>query len=323
MTGGIPARQRRGRSRWEHDDIPDLTGRTAAITGSNSGIGLETARILAARGARVLLACRSEVRARAAVRDIRTRSPQAQVDYVHVDTSDVVSVRVAAAEIAERTDRLDLLINNAGVAWPPYEVSPQGVELQFATNFLGHFALTGLLLDRLLAAPAARVVSLTSLAHYAGKLRLDDLADNAGYRPFAAYARSKLAVLLFTAELQRRFEGAGVAALAVAAHPGGARTELIRHEIGPGRALLSPNLVRRLFQFQSAAMGALPILRAALDPAAHGGECFAPGGMFELKGHPDVGRTSRKARAADDAISLWHTAERITGVHYRFEAPHV
>jgi NAD(P)-dependent dehydrogenase (short-subunit alcohol dehydrogenase family) len=184
--------------------------------------------------------------------------------------------------------------------------------MQLATNFLGHFALTGLLLDRLQAAPAARVVSLTSLAHHVGRLHLDDLALARRYRPFAAYAQSKLAVVSFTVELQRRLDKASSPMRALTAHPGGSRTELLRNDLRGARQAM----MRKVGQFQSAAMGALPTLRAATDPDAPGGVCFAPSGWLELKGHPDVGRTSRHSRDRTLAARLWVTAEVATGVRF-------
>jgi NAD(P)-dependent dehydrogenase (short-subunit alcohol dehydrogenase family) len=309
---GIPSPPLRRGTRWSEADIPDLTGTTAVVTGANSGIGLETAAALAAAGARVILACRNDTKGEAAAEVIRERHSAAELDIVRIDTADLDSVRTAATDILDRTNRLDLLVNNAGVAWPPYALTPQGLEMQLATNFLGHFALTGLLLDRLQAAPAARVVSLTSLAHHLGRLRLDDLALARRYQPFAAYAQSKLAVVSFTIELQRRLDKARSPMRALTAHPGGSRTELLRNELAGAR----PGMMRRVLQFQSAAMGALPTLRAATDPDAPGGTCFAPGGWMELKGHPDVGRTSRRSRDPALAARLWLTSEMATGVRF-------
>lgn len=300
---------------WSGADIPDLTGRTAVITGANTGIGFETAAVLAAHGARVILACRNEARGLAALESIRARTPGAVLDLEVVDVADLDSVRAAAKAIAERVDQLDLLINNAGVAFPPAGRSPQGVELQLATNFLGHFALTGLLLDRLLAAPAARVVGLTSLAHHGGRLRPSALASPRQPGPIRAYARSKLAVLVFGVELNRRFAQAQLPARALSAHPGGAKTELLRHGVGP-RSALGPAAAKRLLQFQSAEMGALPALRAALDPSIPGGVCVAPGGLLELRGQPGIGRTGRRPRDPALGRELWAAAERLTDVYY-------
>ncbi len=259
-----------------------------------------------------MLACRNDTKAAAAIEGIRERHGAARLDLVRIDTSDVDSVRAAAADILDRTDRLDLLVNNAGVAWPPYALSPQGVEMQLATNFLGHFALTGLLLDRMQAAPAARVVSLTSLAHHVGRLRLDDLALARRYRPFAAYAQSKLAMVAFTIELQRRLDKAHSPMRALTAHPGGSRTELLRNDLPGARQAI----MRKVGQIQSATMGALPTLRAATDAEAPGGGCIAPGGWLELSGYPEVGRTSRRSQDRTLAARLWLTAETATGVRF-------
>lgn len=259
-----------------------------------------------------MLACRNDTKAETAAEVIRERHGAAELDLVRIDTSDLDSVRTAAADILDRTDRLDLLVNNAGVAWPPYALSPQGVEMQLATNYLGHFALTGLLIDRLLAAPAARVVSLTSLAYHVGRLHLDDLALARRYQPLAAYAQSKLAVVSFTVEFQRRLDKARSPMRALTAHPGGSRTELLRNELAGAR----PGMLRRILQFQSAAMGALPTLRAATDPDAPGGACFAPGGWMELKGYPDIGRASRRSQDQGLAARLWLTSEAATGVRF-------
>jgi NAD(P)-dependent dehydrogenase (short-subunit alcohol dehydrogenase family) len=302
-------------ARWDVADIGSLAGRTAVITGANTGIGFETATVLAAAGARVILACRNESRGLAALESIRARTPGALLDLEMVDIADLDSVRAAAKAIAERVDQIDLLINNAGVAFPPPGRSPQGVELQLATNFLGHFALTGLLLDRLLAAPAARVVGLTSLAHHGGRLRPAALDGPRQPGPLRAYGRSKLAVLVFGVELNRRFVVAQLPARALTAHPGGAKTELLRHGVGP-RAALSPSAAKRLLQFQSAEMGALPTLRAALDPSIPGGVCVAPGGLLELRGHPRVGRTGRRPRNPAVGRELWAAAEKLTDVRY-------
>ncbi len=301
---------------WTIADIPPLTGRTAVVTGANTGIGYETGRILAERGATVIMACRNMDKGKQAQAKIATAAPDARIELIHIDTSDVASVRTAAAEIAGLTGQLDLLINNAGTAWPPYSVTAEGVELQFATSYLGHFALTGLLLDKLAAAPAARVIALSSHAHRGGRIRFDDLAFARGYQPLRAYAQSKLAVLMFTYELQRRLEEAGSPIQSLAAHPGGSRTELLRNPVGPVPRLATPAVMRRLGQFQSAEMGALCTLRAAVDPAARGGEYYGPGGLLEVRGYPVVVKSSKRSHDAGTQRRLWDTAERLSGVHY-------
>jgi NAD(P)-dependent dehydrogenase (short-subunit alcohol dehydrogenase family) len=195
-------------------------------------------------------------------------------------------------------------------------VTAEGVELQFATNYLGHFALTGLLLDKLAAAPAARVIALSSHAHRGGRIRFDDLAFARGYQPLRAYAQSKLAVLMFTYEFQRRLETARSPISALAAHPGGSRTELLRNPVGPIPRLSTPAVMRRLGQFQSAEMGALCTLRAAVDPAARGGEYYGPGGLLEVRGHPVVVKSSKRSHDRQAQQRLWQAAEQLSGVTY-------
>lgn len=304
------------RPRWTVADVPDQTGRTAVVTGANSGIGFETARVLADRGAKVILACRNLEKAEAAAARIRVDSGSHLVEVVELDLSDLASVRSAADEIGRRCTAIDLLINNAGVLWPPFTLTDQKIELQFATNHLGHFALTGLLLDRIVRTPGARVVNLASLGHWlVREFDLTDLSFRRGYRPFEAYGQSKLAILLFTRELHRRLAHAGSPAVAVAAHPGGSKTELIRHEPLKITKLFGVEGLRRTTQFQSALMGALCPLRAATDPGVRGGEYFGPG-LLELVGHPKPARSSRRSRDPELARSVWSRSEELTGVHY-------
>jgi NAD(P)-dependent dehydrogenase (short-subunit alcohol dehydrogenase family) len=302
--------------KWTIADIPSQVGKTAVVTGANTGIGYETARLLAERGAAVIMACRNLDKGKQAQSRLATAAPDARIELVHIDTSDLGSVRSAGAEIAHLADRLDLLVNNAGTAWPPYSVTAEGVELQFAANYLGHFALTGLLLDNLAAAPAARVISLSSHAHRAGRIRFDDLAFAGGYQPLRAYAQSKLAVLMFTYELQRRLEAAHSSISALAAHPGGSRTELLRNPIGPAPKLTTPAVMRRLGQFQSAEMGALCTLRAAVDPRARGGQYYGPDGLFEVCGHPAVVKSSKRSHDKNLQRRLWYAAEHLSAVTY-------
>jgi NAD(P)-dependent dehydrogenase (short-subunit alcohol dehydrogenase family) len=305
------------RPRWTAADILDQSGRTAVVTGANSGIGFEIARALAGRGARVLLACRNDDKAEAAAQRIRADNGSALVELVQLDLSDLASVRDAAKEIGRRCVTVDLLVNNAGVLWPPFTLTDQKIELQFATNHLGHFALTGLLLDRIIHSPGARVVNLASLGHWLVRdFDLTDLSFSRGYRPFEDYGQSKLAILLFTRELQRRLAHAGAPAIAVAAHPGGAKTELIRHEPLKITKMFGVEGLRRMTQFQSALSGALSPLRAATDPSVRGGEYYGPGGPLELVGAPKPARSSRRSRDPQLAREVWTVSEELTGVHY-------
>jgi NAD(P)-dependent dehydrogenase (short-subunit alcohol dehydrogenase family) len=301
------------RERWTAADVPDQAGRTAVITGANAGIGFETARVLAEHGAAIVLACRDAGKARDAAARISAAAPQAATTVVRLDLASLASVREASEEIRAGHDHLDLLINNAGLMIPPRGVTADGFELQIGTNHLGHFALTGLLLDRLLVQPGSRVVTVSSNGHRAGRINFDDLHAKRRYRRWTAYAQSKLANLMFTYELQRRLTAAGAPTAALAAHPGTAFTELTRHLPGP---------VQFLYQrsggafTQSAAMGALPTLRAATDPAARGGEYYGPDGLFESKGYPHAVTSTARSHDEQAQRRLWQESERLTGVTY-------
>jgi NAD(P)-dependent dehydrogenase (short-subunit alcohol dehydrogenase family) len=218
--------------RWTEADVPQQRGRTAVITGANSGIGFEAARVLAQRGARVVLACRDLVRGDAAAARVREAAPDATVDVVRLDLASLASVREAARRLGDEYPRIDLLINNAGLMIPPYGRTEDGFESQIGTNHLGHFALTGLLLDRIRDVPGSRVVTVSSNGHRMGRIDFEDLQSERRYRAMAAYAQSKLANLLFTYELQRRLARSGAETVAVAAHPGTASTDLTRHSPG-------------------------------------------------------------------------------------------
>jgi NAD(P)-dependent dehydrogenase (short-subunit alcohol dehydrogenase family) len=296
---------------WNQSDIPDQGGRVAIVTGANSGIGLETARELARNGARVVLACRSEARANEALADIRTELPDAQIDFLALDLSDLDQVRVFAASVHERFDRLDLLINNAGVMIPPESQTKQGYELQFGVNHIGHFALTGLLLDLLLATDGARVVNVSSTAHRMGRVNFDDLDFAArGYKASAAYGQSKLANLLFSSELARKLEAAGSDVLVASAHPGWTQTNLQQHS----------TLFQRLNPFfgMQPIGGALPTLRAATDAGVEAGDYYGPSRFFEMWGAPKkVGRT-KAAQSLADAERLWGISEQRSGVKFEF-----
>jgi NAD(P)-dependent dehydrogenase (short-subunit alcohol dehydrogenase family) len=299
---------------WTFHDLPDQSGRTAIVTGANTGIGLETARMLALRGADVVLACRSPARGQAALARIQAEAPAARVSLAALDLSDLESVAAFAADFTASHDRLDLLINNAGVMVPPLSRTAQGFELQFGTNHLGHFALTGRLLPLVLRTPGARVVTVSSGAHHGGRIDFDDLQwDRRRYSPWRAYCQSKLANLLFAQELQRRLAAAGSGVLSTAAHPGWTATDLQR-TAGVVR-LLNP-----LFAMKPEG-GALPTLRAATDPAAPGGSYWGPSRFFEMNGPPKPARINARARDAAVAARLWDTSEALTGVVFPLAAP--
>jgi NAD(P)-dependent dehydrogenase (short-subunit alcohol dehydrogenase family) len=307
---------------WTEASVGDQSGRTALVTGGNSGIGWETVRVLAGHGARVWLGCRSLERGREAIEGIGKIHEQAEVHLLQMDLADLDSVRAAAARVQREHDTLDLLINNAGVMATPAQRTAQGFELQFGVNHLGHFALTGLLLPTLLRTRGSRVVTVSSNGHRPGRIPFDDLQRHRHYNPWAAYFQSKLANLLFTYELQRRLEAAGASTAALAAHPGGSRSNL-GHE-NPGGLLNtllynSRPLIQR-FLLQSSAMGALPTLRAAVDPDARGGEYYGPRGFAEQTGYPVRVTSSQRSQDADVARRLWQVSEQLTGVHYDFTA---
>ena len=295
------------RPAWTLADIPDQTGRTAVITGANTGLGYETARALVAKGARVVLAIRNLDKGKAAADLIGRRYPGADVTVQELDLTSLESVRAAADQLRAGHDRIDLLVNNAGVMMTPRETTKDGFELQFGTNHLGHFALTGLLLDRLLATPGSRIVTVSSVGHRGGWIRFDDLQSERRYNRGLAYGQSKLANLLFTYELQRRLAGTGT--IATAAHPGGSSSELGRYLPGPARAAFA------LLE-QSTEMGALPQLRAATDPSARGGQYYGPGGFLQMQGHPKLVSSNRRSHDLAAQKRLWAVSEALTGVVY-------
>ena len=295
-------------SGWSAADIPDLTGKTAIVTGANSGIGLETARELARKGAQVVLGCRNEQKGGVAVDDIRKNDAGARVELLPLDLADLGSVEGFAADFGERHERLDLLCKNGGVMVPPLGWTKNGLETQFGTNHLGHFALTSRLLPKLLAAPEARVVSVSSTAHRAGRIDFDNLDGKKRYSAVAFYGQSKLANLLFTRELQRRFEAAGVNAMALAAHPGWTATNLQAN--APFVRFLNPLLS------QAPPDGALPTLFAATAQGVAGGEYYGPSRMFEMWGAPKLAGKSGRARDDEVAGRLWAVSEELTGVRF-------
>jgi len=303
---------------WTEADVPAQRGRTVVITGANTGLGFETARVLAERGARLVLACRDLGRAKEAAARIVGGSSQAaatppDVQAVRLDLASLASVREAADEIGSAVGPVDLLINNAGVMMTPRGRTADGFELQFGINHLGHFALTGLLLAPMLGREGSRVVTVSSNGHKSGRINFDDLHSQRRYRRMAAYYQSKLANLMFAYELQRRLAAARVRTQALAAHPGKARTELTRYL--PGWARFEDMVVEQPLG-QSAAMGALATLRAATDPAAQGGEYYGPGRRGELRGYPRLVDPSERARDVDAQERLWRESERLTGVSY-------
>jgi NAD(P)-dependent dehydrogenase (short-subunit alcohol dehydrogenase family) len=302
---------------WTAADIPDQCGKVAVVTGANSGLGLVIARELARAGAVVVLACRNTVKGERAVSAIVAELPEADARVAELDLASLASVRAFAERFASGHDRLDLLVNNAGVMAPPRRLTEDGFESQFGTNHLGHFALTGLLLARLLAAPLPRVVTQTSGMHRAGTVAFADLQGARSYNNWRAYGQSKLANLLFCFELGRRAAAAGTSLTSVAAHPGYAATNL--QFAGPSRSYERAMMaVMNVVVAQSAEMGALPALYAATVPDLPSGTFVGPDGLFEGRGHPRIVSAAGKAYEPGTARQLWAVSEQLTGVRYEF-----
>ena len=305
-------------ARWTAADMPDQSGRVAIVTGANSGLGLIDARELARAGAQVVMACRNVEKGEAAAAGIRAEVPGADVSVEALDLADLSSVREFAGRVGEGFERVDLLINNAGVMAPPRRLTKDGFESQFGTNHLGHYALTGLLMGRLLAAPAPRVVTESSGAHRMGRINFADLQGEHRYVRWLAYGQSKLANLLFCFELQRRAGEAATDLRSLAAHPGYARTNL-QFAAPPAyeRAVMA---VTNVLIAQSAEMGALPTLYAATVEDLPGGSFVGPSGFMEGRGYPHIVRAAGRADNEDDQRRLWEVSEELTGVRYDFAA---
>lgn len=297
---------------WTIKDIPDQRGRVALVTGANSGLGLETTLALLKSGATVLMACRSRRKGEAARAEL-LKLGASGVDLIDLDLSDLNSVDACCREVQSRYDRLDLLINNAGLMAPPRLLSKQGLEMQFAVNHLGHFALTASLLPLMEGRDRARVVTVTSGAQYFGRMAWNDLNGEQRYDRWGAYSQSKLANVLFALNLNRRLEEAGSTVRSLAAHPGMARTNLQSLSVessGAWQEALAYRLMDPLFQ--SAAQGALPQLRAATDPQAKGGEHYAPGQFGGLRGTPKQQPVAPAARKQEQQARLWSVSEQLT-----------
>ncbi len=306
---------------FTRDSVPDQTGKIIVVTGGNSGIGFEAARVLAAKGATVVLACRDAAKMRAAKERLRAERPAAKVEEIVLDLGSLAAVRTAAAAIAERWPAIDVLVNNAGVMAIPDRKTADGIEMQMGTNHFGHFALTGLLLPRLLAAREARVVTVSSMLHRRGHLVFEDLPRPARYDANKQYAASKLANVLFAKELDRRLKAARLGVISTACHPGYSATNL--QFVGPD--MEGSSLKRAVMSFanavlaQSAEIGAEGTLYGATGTDLAGGEYLGPTGPIGLRGHPEKGRTSAEADDREVARKLWEISEELTGVRFAFE----
>jgi NAD(P)-dependent dehydrogenase (short-subunit alcohol dehydrogenase family) len=306
------------KSQWTTENIPSLAGKIIIVTGANSGLGYETSKALAAKGAQVVMACRSTDKGQTAAEDIRREILDAQLDVMKLDLADQAQIREFVAAFNNKYQTLHVLINNAGVMALPYRKTADGFEMQFGTNHLGHFALTGLLLDTLLRTAGTRIVTVSSGAHTMGHINFDDLQREKSYGKWEAYGQSKLANLLFAYELQRKLAAAGKDTISVAAHPGYAATNLQTagpQMVGSWFQEKLMGLLNKIFA-QSQARGALPILYAATAPDVHGGEYFGPNGFNEMRGYPTKVESNEASHNEVVAQRLWTVSEELTGVKY-------
>ena len=297
-------------NKWTTENIPDQSGKIAIVTGANSGIGYEAARALALKGATVIMACRSLEKGETSLEQIRDEEISGQVILRQLDLVDLSSVQQFPENFIAEYDRLDILINNAGVMATPYRKTVDGFEMQFGVNHLGHFKLTGLLYDVLKKTPQSRVVTVSSYAHILGRINFDDLNSEKFYQRWLAYGQSKLANVLFAYELQRKSSQNGNNPISVAVHPGWAATNLQHNSL----------FFRTLNPFlgQSPEMGALPTLYAAISPEIRGGEYIGPDGFFGQNGYPHKTKSSRRSQDVDTAQRLWEISEEKTGVRFEF-----
>ena len=304
--------------KWTSEDIPDLAGSVALVTGGNSGLGFETVKALAGKYAHVILACRDTAKGNAAQEQICQQTPDASIEVMQLDLASLASVRQFAVEFMLKHNQLHILINNAGVMATPHRTTADGFELQFGTNHLGHFTLTGLLLDVLLKTPNSRVVTVSSMAEQMGRINLDDLMSEKSYERWTAYAQSKLANVLFAYELQRKLNVVRASTISLAVHPGVAATNL-RTKLMTRETPLLHRIQGYFWEFlrQSVEMGALPQLYAATAPNVRGGEIYAPGGYLQRAGYPKKVRSSRRSYDATLSKQLWAVSEKLTGVEYK------
>ena len=304
------------KTKWTTDNMPALTGKVIIVTGGNCGLGYESVKAFAEKGAEVILASRSVEKGETAKAEMG--SAKGKIVVMPLDLQDLAAVKKFTADFTENYDRLDVLLNNAGIMTTPYFLTKDGIEGQIGVNHFGHFALTGQLLDLIAKTPESRVVNVSSMAHVTGKMNFENLLFENGkeYTPMKSYGQSKLANLLFTYELQRYFEAKGIDSIAVAAHPGVAHTNLVQH--------IENKLIFKLFSpvlkllAQPAARGALPQIRAAVDLSVKGAEYYGPMGFKEMGGHPGLVKSTRASHSREDARKLWDISEQLTGTTILF-----
>jgi NAD(P)-dependent dehydrogenase (short-subunit alcohol dehydrogenase family) len=305
------------KAKWSTADIPDLTGKVIIVTGGNSGLGYESVKAFTEKGAEVILTSRSRDKGEAAKAEIMKDNPAGEIHVMQLDLMDFASVKSFVSEFKSKYDKLDVLLNNAGIMTTPYFLTKDGLEAQNGTNHFGHFALTGRLLDLITNTRGSRVVNVSSNAHKYGKMDFDNLLfeNGEGYTPMNSYARSKLANLLFTYELQQQFEAKGVKSIAVAAHPGASRTNLARFLENKWWFSIAFSLMKPFTQDQ--AQGALPQIRASADPDVKGGTYYGPSGLGEMKGDPVLVKSNQASQNQEDARRLWEISEKITGITFQ------
>ncbi len=306
------------KEKWRLENMPDLTGKVIIVTGGNSGLGFESVKAFAGKGAEVILTSRSTEKGEAAKLEILKNTPGGKITVMELDLMDFASIKKFANSFKEKYDKLDVLLNNAGIMTTPYFLTKDGLEAQNGTNHFGHFALTGQLLDLIKKTPGSRVVNVSSNAHKYGKMDFGNLLfeNGNGYTPMKSYSRSKLANLLFTYELQRAFMANDIESIAVAAHPGASRTNL-------GRFLENKWWFKPVFSLmvpftQDQAQGALPQIRTAVDPKVKGGDYYGPSGFGEMKGDPVLVKSNEASHHRADAWKLWEESEKLTGINYNF-----
>ena len=305
-------------NKWTKANIPDLKGKVIIVTGGNSGVGYESVKAFAENGARVILASRSVEKGENSRTEILKKSPGLKIEVMQLDLADFASIRTFAESFKKKYDRLDVLLNNAGIMTTPYFLTKDGLEAQNGTNHFGHFALTGLLSELIKNTPNSRVVNVSSMAHKQGIMDFNNLLfeNGKGYSPIKSYSRSKLSNLLFTYEMQRKFEAAGINSIAVAAHPGVSNTNLGRYlEDKLYFKILKP-LMSPFMQEQD--MGALPQIRASVDENVKEGEYYGPDGFREMKGFPVLVQSNKASHNLEDAKKLWELSEKLTGVRFNF-----
>ncbi len=307
------------KNKWTTENIPDLSGKVIIVTGGNSGLGFESVKAFAEKGADVVLTSRSVEKGEEAKAEMLKNKPKGKISVIQLDLMDFASIKDFVSVFRNSYDRLDVLLNNAGIMTTPYFLTKDGLEAQMGTNHFGHFALTGQIIDMIIKTSNSRVVNVSSNGHKYGKMDFKNLLfeNGKGYTPMKSYARSKLANLLFTYELQRYFEENGINSIAVAAHPGGSKTNLGRHIENKWWFKLLWPLFDLLSQDQ--AQGALPQIRVSVDPIVQGGEYYGPDGFNQITGYPVFVKSKKASHNRSDAKRLWEISEKLTSVTYKFK----